>query len=340
MNIKKITISNDPNIYEAWPDIAMTSSGKMICVFSECVHHCNREYSAIALSTSFDRGETWNPKQILVSSSLQQGGFYNNARIQELNDGRLLVVVDKIMGSNENQDESIICFFFSDDDGQKWSEEIQKTMRGIVPDRIAELKNGRWLLACHQFDQEIKNLAQRLWYSDDKGENWEGPVSVGKQSGLNLCEASIIEVDDKVVAFMRENSGQGYDCFKVISSDNGESWSEPIRFPLPGCHRPVAGFLKNGNILLTYRFMQGGNGKWGKCQNLMGALTDKEAVLAPARDKSSVRIFPIDYDNSQKPDTGYSGWVELDSNNVYVVNYLVGNQEKAYIRGNLLNLEQ
>lgn len=78
-------------------------------------------------------------------------------------------------------------------------------------------------------------LAQRLWYSDDRGRSWKGPVIVGRQAGLNLCEVSILEMGGgRLVAFHRENSFQDWDCFKTISLDSGETWGEPIRFPLPG----------------------------------------------------------------------------------------------------------
>ena len=49
--IQKFTVSNDPAIYEAWPDVALTDSGKLVCVFSECTHHGNRDYTRIMFRT-------------------------------------------------------------------------------------------------------------------------------------------------------------------------------------------------------------------------------------------------------------------------------------------------
>ena len=43
MAIRKITVSRDESIYEAWPDVAMTNSGKLIAIFTECEHHLNRD---------------------------------------------------------------------------------------------------------------------------------------------------------------------------------------------------------------------------------------------------------------------------------------------------------
>lgn len=34
MPVEKFTVSNDRSVYEAWPDLLQTESGKLICVFS------------------------------------------------------------------------------------------------------------------------------------------------------------------------------------------------------------------------------------------------------------------------------------------------------------------
>jgi sialidase-1 len=164
---------------------------------------------------------------------------------------------------------------------------------------------------------------------------------MGKQAGLNLCEVSILPVEGStLVAFMRENSGLGWDCYKAISEDNGETWSKPIPFPLPGCHRPVAGWLNNGQILITHRFMQGGLGWTGWwTQNFFAALTDKTSALAPVRAQAHTRILPVDFDRSPASDTGYSGWVQFDDGEIYIVNYILDDAPKGQIRGYALRME-
>ena len=138
-----------------------------------------------------------------------------------------------------------------------------------------------------------------------------------------------------LAAFLRENSGLGYDCKKVLSRDNGESWGEITDFPLPGCHRPVAGFLRDGRIMITYRFLQGGRGWLGSwCQNFFAALTDRESVLSEKREEASARILPVDFDRSPKSDLGYSGWVQFPDGELYIVNYIVDDaMDKGQIRG-------
>ena len=62
MEIKKYVVSNDKTIYEAWPDIIQTNSGKFICVFMECEHHCDRTNARIVWRERFDHGWTWSEK--------------------------------------------------------------------------------------------------------------------------------------------------------------------------------------------------------------------------------------------------------------------------------------
>jgi hypothetical protein len=263
--------------------------------------------------------------------------FWNCPRLTRLSDGRLAALVDSIGTAERAADHEKLrnYLWFSRDEGTTWSEPVLTPAQGIVPDRLRELSSGRWLLSCHVADPETGCLTQRLWYSDDGGSAWHGPVTVGRQAGLNLCEASLLEIEPGVlVAFMRENSFKGWDCFKTISRDNGASWSAPINFPLPACHRPVAGLLQDGRILITHRFMQGGKGWLGSwTQNFFAALTDKESALAPTREGAWTRILPIDFDRSAKSDLGYSGWVQFPDGGIYIASYIVDDWPRGQIRG-------
>ncbi|HPT86166.1 MAG TPA: exo-alpha-sialidase, partial [Bacillota bacterium] len=63
-------------------------------------------------------------------------------------------------------------------------------------------------------------------------------------------------------------------------------------------------------------------------------------ALATERHEQSARIFPIDYDRSTVSDLGYTGWVQFDDGEVYVVNYLVDDAPKAYIRASAFYPEE
>lgn len=341
--IRKFTVSNDPAHYEAFPDVVLTPSGKLICVFLECVHHLDRSRTALAVTESIDRGRTWSEKRTIVTSE-NSPFFHNCPRLSLLSDGRIAMTVDRFSERPQvvdDFDHVEVVIYFSADEGMTWSEAVQTPLRGIVPDKLVELDTGRWLLAAHNLVNG--ELSEYLIHSDDRGTTWSDPVTVAKVNGLNLCEISMLPMGEgTVIGFLRENSWKGYDCKKVISTDNGETWGEVHDFALQGCHRPTARLLQNGWVLITYRYLPGIHGGWGyNTQNLFAAVAERDAVFSIERGRGKIRILPIDYDRSAVADTGYSGSVQFPDGEIYLVNYLIDDAatQKAQIRGYSLRME-
>ena len=79
MAIQKFVVSRDESVYEAWPDLIKTKSGKLICVFTECEHHICRKNSRIVMTESLDRGRSWSEKRAISEESNQEF-FFDNAR--------------------------------------------------------------------------------------------------------------------------------------------------------------------------------------------------------------------------------------------------------------------
>ena len=341
--IEKFVVSRDDSIYEAFPDVALTASGKLVCVFAECTHHGDRSYTRIMVATSGDRGRTWSAKRPLsepLNGDPAKGDpFWNCPRITALSDGRLAALVDRV-GRDRNGEQSN-WLWFSDDEGDCWDGPHLSPIEGHVPDRLIELKvgshAGRWLWAAQTplGCDDTARWTERCWLSDDQGKNWDGPYTIAQAPELLLCEGSVMELPDgELVCFMRENSGIGLDAFKSISLDGGVTWEGVYKMPIPACHRPVAGMLQSGRVMIAHRFMQGGRdwiGWW--TQNLFVALTDVESCLARKREEAHTRIMPVDFDRSSESDTGYSGWVQFPDGEIYMVNYLLDDAPKAYIRG-------
>lgn len=326
MAMQKFIVSKDDSIYEAWPDLVQTDSGKLICVFSECEHHLDRKNARIMMCESSDRGRTWTSKKPF-SEKCKSDDFFNCARISKLNDGRLAIICDRIKGNERALSE--IWVWYGDSEGNNWDEPIIYPFCGIVPDKLLQLKNGRLIIAAHFNSPDNGNLEQYLWYSDDNGKTWSDRVTVASHPDYNLCEVSILECENNtLVALMRENSLKGYDVMKVISYDNGETWGKITNSSINGGHRPVSGFLQDGKVMVTYRYIP-----YRIEHNLFAAFLDRESLFATEREKHNIRIMPLDYDRNPTPDGGYTGWTQFDDGEIYVVNYIKDDADKAYIRG-------
>lgn len=332
MPIQKFTVSRDDTIYEAWPDVVLTDKGKLICIFTECAHHSDRTNARLVLTESYDRGRTWSAKKPLTEVT-QKDHFFDCARISKLRDGSLAIVCDRIYQDENGCSELYV--WRGDAEGTNWSKPNMIDFCAIVPDKLTQLQSGRLILGGHFANKVTKKLEQYLIYSDDNGKTWSKPVTVAADPRYNLCEVSILECHDgTLVAFMRENSFMGYDCLKSISYDGGETWEGVFNVPIPGCHRPSAGFLNSGKIMITHRFLQGGKGWLGTwTQNVFAAFLNEDDIKETERNSQAVRIMPLDYDRSSVSDLGYTGWVQFEDGEIYVVNYIVDDAPNAHIRG-------
>ena len=324
MPIQKFTVSRDDSVYEAWPDLVQTDSGKLICIFTECEHHGDRNNSRIVMCESYDRGRTWSKKRYLTEKGTRES-YFNNARISKIQ-GKLVVICDKI-DKDENHN-SQIYLWYGDSEGTSWSEPKILPFVGIVPEKLRVLDSGRMIIAAQFKNKETEKLEQYLWYSDDNGENWSDRVTVAADKRYNLCEGSFLDCkNNTLVCFLRENSRIGCDVLKVISYDGGESWSEIYTTQMDCGHRPVSGFLKDGRIMVTYRYIP------GKTQNTFAAFLERESLFETDRQKQPAIIMPIDFDRNVNADCGYTGWTQFDDGEIYVVNYIRDDADKAYIRG-------
>lgn len=336
MIFEPVSVSRSKTLYSAWPDVVSLGGNHLLCIFTECRHHTDRRDSRIMLYESVDGGYHWKNKRPFPGLQASETGYCNCARLSALLDGRICAAVDRIPWCGERgggDRKSEVSLIFSEDNGKTWGGSVKTPLRGIVPGKLTVLDNGRWLLAAHH--RYRGRLTEFLRYSDDQGKSWSPRITVAHSPKFDLCEVSLLPLGDGiVVALLREDSRLGLDCKKVISHDNGETWGEITDFPLPGCHRPVAGFLNDGRVMITYRFAHASGGFGRFTQNFFSAFTDRESLLKLDRRECMCRIVPVDYDRSPVADTGYSGWVQLPDGKIFIINYIVDDAiDKGQIRG-------
>lgn len=323
--INKYNISRDGKFYRAFPDLILVNN-RLICVFVEMEKE--DKIFNICVTSSCDRGITWSERKI-IKEKIDDNGRWDAPRINKMKNGDIIVTSSWYLNNDKDKKNSYIYMFYLDDD-LNIKKEIKTTMTGIVPDKILEL-NDKWILISQERNEVLDAI---IYYSFDQGNTWTNKKILKHNPNYNLCETSAIKIDNKIVALMRENSGRGIDALKIISDDNGNTWSDIYNMPIPACHRPVITELKEKYYLITYRFDQGkfyGKGHHG--QNIMGCLIKKEDMLETDRDKIESRIFPIDYDRNINSNCGYTGVAEFDDGMIYVTSFIVDDNKVGQISG-------
>jgi len=333
--VEKFTISRDDSVYECFPSLTRCRNGRLILTYRESDSHAAKEFCRLVVRTSDDDGNTWSAKTVLAESKESNGSLrkYNCPKVQQLKDGRVLVLCDVFdvppANGKSGGHASDIVFFVSNDCGNSWLAEQKTGVHGIMPDEVVELQNGDWLLAT-QFRHG--NSYQCVSRSIDGGKTWGEPETVARVDGLNLCEASIIQLPGgEIVCYMRENSGKGMPIYKSISRDNGKTWDGPYETLMMAGHRAVAHMTQSGKVMITYRHQPGGLGKWAA--NTFAYLETLQSALEHDRSKQYGSILPLDHDRSPESDSGYTGWAEIRPGQFLVVNYIVDDAPRAQIRG-------
>jgi sialidase-1 len=273
--------------------------------------------------TSDDGGRSWSEKKY-VGEETFQGDQWNSIRVNQLADGRIILVCDRISGT-EFSSETELYAFESYDDGASFTEKRRLGIYGYCSDKVRELSDGSLLLCVSRFNSEMGKSEIFAHKSLDGGLTWSNPRLAASSTVYTFIEPAAYEMGDGTVAvFLRENSFKNYNGFAVLSKDGGNNFSRHIEIPVPGMHRPFVGRLENGKMLLSYReFLMGDKSRLKACVFDEGSFVSGEKF----------EIFEIDRDMSKTPDSGYSAWVQLDDGEVLMVNYIVDDAPKAYIRG-------
>jgi len=328
MNIKKLTVSRDDTFMEGWPDLIRLHSGRLLVAYNECVGHGNRDHTHITVRVSDNGGESWSEKRY-VGEETFHGDQWNSIRVNQMKDGRIILVCDRISGTEFSRETELYAFE-SLDDGDTWSDKRRLGIFGYCPDKVRELADGSLLLCVSRFNAERGKSEIFAHKSDDGGFRWSAPVLAAASDRYTFIEPAVYQMSGGELAiFLRENSFKNYNGFVIFSKDGGKSFTKAREIPVAGMHRPFVGRLKNGNILLSYReFLDGDKSR------LKASIFDESALMVGG----AFSIFEIDRDRSQSPDGGYSAWTELDGGEIFMVNYIVDDAPRAYIRGYRITL--
>jgi len=324
--ITTATVSRNDLVFEIHPDLALTKTGKVICVYRESDWHDPVDFAHIILRESIDGGRTWGRRRVLAESRGKDKQFdrLKCPRVSQLSDGRLVIICDVIHGYESARTTPVApsLLWWSEDDGNSWSHPQSMSIRGIVPDRVRETPGGALITATEAHGETGESFVA-AFRCEDGGKSWEGPFQIvtNKEYArlpheMSVGEPSIVALADKtLVCYLRNDAptGPGMKCF---SRDDGRTWEGPYPTLMPHVRgRPAAGMLASGNVMVTYRY--------GRCENYFAYMESQESALCTDPAKQTGRLFPIAHQKSSDGmhfidnelitggGGGYTGWVQF-----------------------------
>ena len=290
---KVFEVWRSPGRFTKNPDIIKLPSGRLMLIYSDTDSHWSQKNQILTLLASDDDGKTWFKHREVGRHDFSKGEErLVTPRLSRLNDGRLLVLVDLDDRGHFHEDQPPgTLAFWSEDDGDTWSEEQKTGMMGFEPDRAIELPDGRLAVASHILRGETQEFADILSCSDDGGKTWYEYSTIAHNGYHRFCEGAIVLLDGgkELACVLRENHSAGIPSLVAFSQDMGKTWSEPQILPF-AVHRPYGKQLPDGRVLVTGRHANGGLGTYGWCGDLKaeagqwqvgGPPTDFLAELTP-----------------------------------------------------------
>ena len=260
-SLRHVTIARNDGLYEAFPDVCLLPSGKLLCLYRESDVHV-ASTSRTVLTESDDRGHTWTNFRTfdLPRTFAEHRSVWNAPRIGLLPDGRLVANFDAFLFPDEadswNWPQSRTCnqtfLWFSEDQGRTWSDPQLTEVQGICPDQVRVLGDDHWLMASSQWSIRFPGAFRvHAAHSFDGGRTWPLSALVAEQDGLQHDEPAVVRLPDRrLLCVMRENVHTTRPSHYVLSEDEGRTWSTPRPTPFYA-DRPAAGLLHSGRLLVT-----------------------------------------------------------------------------------------
>jgi hypothetical protein len=286
MSIEKFTISRDDSVYECFPHLCQTRSGRILLVYRESNGHVASEFCRLIIRYSDDAGQSWSDRRVVCDEDRSSGVLrtWNGPKIQQLQDGRILLLCDAVNyppGEWGSEGRCRVWLRFSEDEGLTWAEPQPTPVAGICPDQVTELADGSWLLPSNVRSAKTDRIIQNITVSRDQGQTWQAPVTLFDHPDYQLDEVSIVRMPTgELVAYQREDLGKPVQ--KLISRDEGATWDGPYDTLNPASiGMPIAGVTQDGFVMVTGRYGVPGSWRPNESTELWQTRLAKRGIVIP-----------------------------------------------------------
>lgn len=334
-----------------FPGLTKAANGDLLVSF--CTQFDCQPGGEAFLVRSSDEGRTWDEPRILMRSTKQDGCINLSVGLTTLRDGTILYpCCDTKITRQWDQHEADLVILQSQDHGATWSAAVPigtDVMEPFAYGKIIELTNGD--LLCPVWGKRVPDEAWRtgLVRSRDGGKTWGSHVTIGYDpkpvipvsndsvhcAGFN--ETSLLELQDgRILAVLRQQGVEGRkrDLYRSISSDGGQTWSDPECMDLWGTS-PSLHLGPLGEVLLGYR------NHLGNPQGLTEPGVGLSVSLDGGDHWSDHRLLedPQGHGYGHEFEAGYPAFLNLDRQRILVVFYSYDPALSAsrYLAANLLH---
>lgn len=162
--------------------------------------------------------------------------------------------LDRQVGKDNMQYTAVVRVQKSIDGGLTWGsyETVFPEPGTFCRQPIQILSNGRWIFGnwiCTDSPDGLLGDPTAFRISDDQGMTWR---TVMMPNSNGRVHANVVELEPgHLVAFMRSRDADF--IYRSESTDNGDSWTQPVPTPLPNNNSSISALkLQSGRIAIAY----------------------------------------------------------------------------------------
>jgi len=245
-----VIVAKDNESYLSFPDIIQSKDNPnqfFLIYRSGNAHHPTWSY--LHLMVSKNRGRTWKEIKSFPLSLERDGKVWNCPRFSYLDNNTLPSIVCDTKDGVIERKAKFETFIIKPKYKYKFFHKYLTNIPGMLPDRVIKFKD-KLFCANHKIKSIKNDLVQLVTWSRDNGATWFDTNIIAHDLEHQYCEASIVNMGEFLVAYLRDNSKHKRPIYYVSSRD-GISWSNPVELPLFG--QRVTANREGKNVIGAYR---------------------------------------------------------------------------------------